>query len=1338
MPGSTDNSREANIVRIRLFRNNIFGHVPGTDVSRLDFEAVWVEIGSVLRSLGLNQAEIDRLETEECGEEEVNRVRKEWNESEREVVSHLNRIEKILNQDGELSHESERKMLSKLDGLEKRLEVHELSYESLKQVKSSTDDILSECLNEHDFKDEIQSFYENYTEGTREWVFDQVSKWLNDKSSNNRAFIISGQAGMGKSTIAAVTCKRFPEHFGACHFFQHNNSRYNDPKFLLQSLAWQLCHLIPEYRQNLTNNLSGNKAQLLDDQNIEGMFSMLFEEPFSNIPDPGKHFLIVIDALDECRQEEKQKLVDLITKHFHKFPRFIRFLITTRPETDIARKFQGLNPLFLEPDDERNLKDLRLYFEDKLRKMSEYVPREELVKKLVEKSEGLMLCASFLCKLSENGSIISNTENLPAGIEEIYDRYFNRLESELRKLGIDERQFLKLLSIIAVSKRPLPLTLLQRLLSSDTDLSIAGRTLRKLINYLSSLLVIKGECVSFFHKSVKDWLVKPNHDFTIIETDGHRTLADICVLQMQTLQQNEVSLTFDIAIVYALQYGIQHMLEAEIKDIHSLTKLIKRVTDLEIVHASVCIDIYATLSNLSSLESHNLYNSSICEETQTTIRTLICIIRKFTYFLKGAPQSFLQHVVNENDDVLSSKASALLMTRYRGLAYFESEDEMENTEKAMIGRTFTGNEVFDIDISPSENFLICGYERGMLLFSLPDFKPLWKIADFVVERLGVGYRERKIYGGLHRCIVFHPLENVVFAGQLTPVLNLEGKFESGRIVCEEIPNKFTSCCFSHDNTKMVTNYGIHLTVWNLLKNKKIVSLSCRLALFSVLFSANDRFIGTTNVINELCVYDTENSYSMVSRFTSDGHYTVLVSTFYSDSWFVRHLIMPGTSLKIEIVKYDLTIKPVSKLLNKVHPANARAAAEFQAAMESDDDSTRLHKLLGYGESFFMLSNESVLIHRNPREIKLCRLTELTQNSNKKKQGIELVRFSVSVDGRYIYAFTSGKSILSIVKLSRPRSVKRATISFEDVTLKMFRTIVASTCFLPVTNGVFVRGEMRKSSTGKYKLCASNPELWNFGVTQRLASFPELTGTCYCVSVSQDLVACIMESQVCFFNVVKKAIVARTPFPEHILVLSRKHEFEKIEVIACSSLYHVLMKYEKSTYLLQYANSVDLNSFPFNIINAACFSPNGQSLAFCLFRETLYIVDIATLNIRGQIFLNSADRIQSRLEFVDEEHLLCEGYHACLYLINVKTCDILTCISLGLSVFDSWPWAVFACRNRVGIIVYSGEYGKFKIIKLWLPQQRKDENELLECFCCIHAGNINDLPSTTSRSKCSII
>ena len=122
MPNPADNSREADIVRIKLFRNNFFGHIPRTDVSKSDFEARWVEFSSALRRLGLGQAEIDRLKTEECGEEEVDRMRKEWSESEREIVTKLNEFEKILK------------------------EVHELSYESSKQGKFYTDDIISECL----------------------------------------------------------------------------------------------------------------------------------------------------------------------------------------------------------------------------------------------------------------------------------------------------------------------------------------------------------------------------------------------------------------------------------------------------------------------------------------------------------------------------------------------------------------------------------------------------------------------------------------------------------------------------------------------------------------------------------------------------------------------------------------------------------------------------------------------------------------------------------------------------------------------------------------------------------------------------------------------------------------------------------------------------------------------------------------------------------------------------------------------------------------------------------------------------------------------------------------
>ena len=211
---------------------------------------------------------------------------------------------------------------------------------------------------------------------------------------------------------------------------------------------------------------------------------------------------------------------------------------------------------------------------------------ELLVENLVKKSEGLLLYASFIAKLFEDSCSISNTKSLPKGIEEIYESYFKRLEKDMKKLGIGEDKFSSLLSIVAVAKQPLPMPFIEKLICPEKDSLSARRMLLQVISCVSSLLVVKDDCISIFHKSVKNWLVKPDYFYTIIETYGHKTLADICVNQLQMLKQCEVRFTFDSAITYALEYGIPHILEAEIKDEHSLAKLIDNVIDLEVIHSS--------------------------------------------------------------------------------------------------------------------------------------------------------------------------------------------------------------------------------------------------------------------------------------------------------------------------------------------------------------------------------------------------------------------------------------------------------------------------------------------------------------------------------------------------------------------------------------------------------------------------------------------------------------------------------------------------------------------------------------------------------------------------------
>lgn len=80
-PVPSDTSFEANIVRVKCFRNMVHGHMStiipiGVDTATLN--ALWQEISAVLVALGLDRAEIDRLEAERWGVEGYRVVEHDW------------------------------------------------------------------------------------------------------------------------------------------------------------------------------------------------------------------------------------------------------------------------------------------------------------------------------------------------------------------------------------------------------------------------------------------------------------------------------------------------------------------------------------------------------------------------------------------------------------------------------------------------------------------------------------------------------------------------------------------------------------------------------------------------------------------------------------------------------------------------------------------------------------------------------------------------------------------------------------------------------------------------------------------------------------------------------------------------------------------------------------------------------------------------------------------------------------------------------------------------------------------------------------------------------------
>ena len=453
----SDTSFEANLARIKYYRNELYGHVTTTGIQTPVFDVKWRELSSVLVSFGLSQSEVDRLKREPCGEDYVSDVT-EWMKNDEEIqfqlkdlltkqqqllqtqqedhrtlhdthqivgkvqvtqikASNLQQEDHKTLQDTHQTvrqveqtqmeasklHKEDHKTLQdthqtvsrveqtlqdthqtvgnlqkmQTEAIKLQQEDHRILHDTRQAVQGvprlvqdakeilgkirrtqqeSQQQIEYEAANTEERSDKaeedealrklakvntervIQYHSSKYQEGTRLHIFEKIKLWLDDRTSENRVLVISGDAGMGKSVISAVVCQRMQiaGRLSGSHFCQHNKARHRNPKIMLQSLAYQLSELLPEYKRELVKALSRNLGEDINNLEVGELFELLFEEPLINVDDPGRSLLMVIDGLDESEYKGRNELLDVIANHFSTLPGWVLFCVTTRPEINIA------------------------------------------------------------------------------------------------------------------------------------------------------------------------------------------------------------------------------------------------------------------------------------------------------------------------------------------------------------------------------------------------------------------------------------------------------------------------------------------------------------------------------------------------------------------------------------------------------------------------------------------------------------------------------------------------------------------------------------------------------------------------------------------------------------------------------------------------------------------------------------------------------------------------------------------------------------------------------------------------------------------------------------------
>ena len=367
--------------------------------------------------------------------------------------------------------------------------------------------------------------------GTRKDVLLQIERWLMDEQ-DLRVFWLNGLAGTGKSTIAQTFAEiSFADgKLGASFFCSRDFEDRSNLQAIFPTLAFQLAYRYPGFREQLLRVLRANP-----DIERESLCSQLEKLLVNPLTVTHIRTLIVIDALDECKDEEPASaILSVLSRYVDKIPG-IKFFITGRPETRIRSGFrlESLRPItevLRLHDVERSSVDgdIKLFLRTRLTDIAktrsgcdftEDWPSSCDIDILCKKAAGLFIYASTVAKFvasqyhlpTERLTLIislpqSTAHEGKSGIDLLYTQV---LEQAFHDADSDEQElysrFKLVVGTVLLIFYPLSRKALSDLLGNCETPSHISNTLRSLH---SLLLVPNNETdpVRIFHKSFPDFL----------------------------------------------------------------------------------------------------------------------------------------------------------------------------------------------------------------------------------------------------------------------------------------------------------------------------------------------------------------------------------------------------------------------------------------------------------------------------------------------------------------------------------------------------------------------------------------------------------------------------------------------------------------------------------------------------------------------------------------------------------------------------------------------------------------------------------------------------------------
>ena len=325
---------------------------------------------------------------------------------------------------------------------------------------------------------------------------------------------------------------------GANFFCSRDFDDRSNLQAIFPTLAFQLAHRYPPFREELLSILRADPD--VGQESLCSQMERLIVGPLKNTRIPT---LIIIDAIDECKDEEPASaILSILSRYVEQIPN-VKFFITGRPELRIRSGFRlaALQPIteVLKLHQVRRPLvdvDIKLFFRTRLtevaknrshRNVTEDWPLPSDIDILCEKASGLFIYASTAVKFvasqhHQPSKRLALLVSLPqstvregnSGIDSLYTEI---LRQAYLDLGPDDQNpdnqevyhcFRSVVGAVLLAFNPLSMESLSLLLHGfDTPADISTT-----LNSLHSLLLVPEgieDPIHAFHKSFPDFLLDP-------------------------------------------------------------------------------------------------------------------------------------------------------------------------------------------------------------------------------------------------------------------------------------------------------------------------------------------------------------------------------------------------------------------------------------------------------------------------------------------------------------------------------------------------------------------------------------------------------------------------------------------------------------------------------------------------------------------------------------------------------------------------------------------------------------------------------------------------------------